>query len=343
VIDDSDRYQVCPECAGEYRIEIERCADCDIPLTSPEEIAHRNARELLLVSGLHALRTAPIPWVRALAADLAAEGIPYGVDRSQARSEGLLTLFVRRADRGAAAVVDAARARTEAPLYLEEDEIEGEAEEPSNVTPFPREPADHKICPQCGGEYRLEIETCADCGVPLVFPGDAPVEAVVKGRSGERYEGPISGGGAPVTLPIFALPQSDDLVCISCRPAPALSFLSRKLDAAGVPHRIDPASYGRNPEIGCLYTLPEDGDAAAAVDAEHFGGSPVDEVDLAELAICPACGTENPPEILECGGCGLRLGAEAVVVDPTCERCGAVVATEAGSRCPNCGARLPAA
>jgi hypothetical protein len=66
----------------------------------------------------------------ALAVDLEGRGRRYAIDRRRARSERLLTLLVRRQDREAAAAVDAARARMEAPLDPEE-------EEPSNVMPFP--------------------------------------------------------------------------------------------------------------------------------------------------------------------------------------------------------------
>jgi ribosomal protein L37E len=334
---DPDLHKVCPECASEYRLDALRCADCDVPLVSPEEVARRMAREIPPMPGLHAVRTAPITWVRALAADLEAQGIRYGIDRRRARSERLLTLLVRRQDREAAAVVDAARARIEAPLYREEEELAGEAEEPSNVMPFPREAVDHKVCPRCGGEYRLEIDACADCGIPLVFPGEAPAEAAREETPQEEND-----DVSLFTGPGFELPPSDDLVCVCCRSPRALRHLSRQLDAASIAHRIDAAPYDRSIEIGCLYVQPADGDAAAAVDALEFGGTPIEEADLAELATCPACGAEYPPGALECSGCGLRTGADTVGLDRTCERCGAVVGQSSRDRCPNCAARLPA-
>ncbi len=342
MIDDPELYQVCPECAGEYRMDVLRCADCDVPLVSPEEIARRDAQELLLVSGLLVLRTAPIAWVRALCVDLAAKGIRYGVDRSQARSDGLLTLLVRRQDREAARAVDAERERIEAPLYAEDqagiDREPGEPEKPANLVPFPKAAATHKVCPRCGGEYRLDIEVCADCGVELVFPDEAPAEVALASSPEDETDDTFFLSDYPV----FELPPSDELVCICCRYPRSLLHLSRQLAAAGISHRVDPTPQEREIEIGCLYVQPADGDAAAAVDAELFGGTPIEEVDPEELTVCPACGTEHSPETLECSGCGLRLGPELVFVDRTCERCGAVVAIESAARCPNCGARLPA-
>jgi hypothetical protein len=337
---DEDLHKVCPECASEYRLDALRCADCDVPLVDPEEIARREARELLPLPGLHVLRTAPIAWVRALAADLEAKGIRYAIDRRRARSERLLTLLVRRQDREAAAALDAARARIEAPLYREEEEeLSGEVEEPSNVMPFPREAVDHKVCPRCGGEYRLEAEVCADCGVRLVFPDEVPTEVVGEDSPEEENDSDL-----PIfTGPCFELPPSDDLVCVCCRSPRALRRLSRKLDAASIAHRIDAAPYDSSLEIGCLYVQPADGDAAAAVDALEFGGTPIEEADLAELATCPACGAEYPPGALECSGCGLRTGADTIGLDRTCQRCGAVVGQSSRDRCPNCAARLPVA
>jgi ribosomal protein L40E len=346
---DQERYKVCPECAGEYRPEIERCADCDVPLVGPEEITARDARELPLTRGLVALRTAPIAWVRALAQDLAGQAIPYGIDRGAARSEGLLTLYVRRQDLEEAAAVDAARRRIEDPLGEEEEEEAGE--EPANVVPIRAEEPSYKVCPRCGGEYRLDAERCADCGVELVFPDAAPAVAARLDLPQEEAEDDL-----PFAGPLHELPPSDDEVCVCCRSTRALLHLSRELDTAEIAHRVEVASHGSSVNMGaggsagtsitffgCLYVLPAHGDAAAAIDAELFGGVSV-EAAAAELTVCPACGTPRPPGALECSECGLVLGSdtEAVGLDPICPRCGAVVGT-GGAHCPNCGAGLPRA
>src|SRR5206468_1441391 len=100
----------------------------------------------------------------------------YSIDRRQARSEGLLTLYVRRQDRATAEALDAARERIEGPLDSEEEEA---IEEPSNVAPFRALPVTHKVCPRCGGEYRLDAESCADCGDRLVYPEEAEAAAEI--------------------------------------------------------------------------------------------------------------------------------------------------------------------
>jgi ribosomal protein L40E len=201
----------------------------------------------------------------------------------------------------------------------------------------------YKVCPECAGEYRPDVERCADCGVELVFPEEATDAAEVEA---DRTSGPRN-----------ELPPSDDLVCVCCRSSRALLHLSRELDRAEIAHRIEVASHGSSVNMGtgggsgtsitffgCLYVLPADGDAAAAIDAELFGGKPVEDSDLAELTVCPACGTPRPPGALECSECGLVLGsdADAIESDPICPRCGAVVST-GRAHCPNCGAALPGA
>jgi ribosomal protein L37E len=331
---DQDFYKVCPECAGEYRPDVLRCADCGVPLVHPEEIAFRDARELPISGGLVALRTAAIAWVRALAADLDRKGIRYRVDRRQARSEGRLTLYVRRQDRAAAEAVDAARERIEPPLDREEA-----IEEPSNVAPFRAEPVTHKVCPRCGGEYRLDAERCADCGDRLVYPEEAEAAAEIALRATPGTED--AEDNFSFTGPLYLLPPSDELVCLCCSTDRPLQVLSAELNEAGIAHRLDPAPYGKSIHDWCLYVLPEDGDAAAAIEADGWG-PPIEEVDPAEPSVCPACGTPHPSGALECANCGLGLGlpADFYARDPACPRCGAVVGRLV-DRCPNCGMPLP--
>jgi hypothetical protein len=332
--------KVCPECAGEYRPEIERCADCGVPLVHPEEIAARDARELPRSPGLVAVRTAPIDQARALAADLAREGIRYHVDRRRAREEGVLAVYVRRQDAEAAKAIAEARAQREAPF----DTDAWEEERPAVPR---REAPSYKVCPECFGEYRLDIERCADCGIVLVFPEDVP--SVVDGEVDEEdeEEGQEPERDFPDELPIIgplhALPASDDLVCVCCRLQQYFPRLSLALDEAGIPHRFEPAPFAPPKDrIGCLYVQPADGDAAAAVDA-GLGSVNVDDPDLrAELAVCPGCGTPRAPGAIVCGNCELQLGfGPDFVADRLCTRCGAVVGV-AVTRCPNCAAALRA-
>jgi len=319
---DLDLYKVCPVCAGEYRPEIELCADCEVPLVDPEQIARRDARELPLSSGLVALRSASIPWSLALAADLDRQSIRYRIDRRRAGEDGLLTVCVRRQDWKAAQAVDATRARIEAP------------DEPEMGV----ETADFKVCPRCDGEYRLDAKICADCGVELVFPADPS----------EDWEEPLAEPdldlppALPFAGPLRKLPPSDDLVCLCCRPLSALEVLSGALDDAGIAHRLEPLLAKRKFAAACLYVLAADGDAAAAVEAELSNRSLVtDDPELrAELTVCPACGTPHSLGATECRGCGLIVGGDLTFEDRTCSRCGAVIGF-ATPDCPNCGVALP--
>jgi ribosomal protein L32 len=321
--------------AGEYRPEIERCADCGVPLVHPEEIATRDARELPRSPGLIAVRTAPIEQARALAAGLDREGIRYYVDRRRAREEGLLTVYVGRQGVVAARAVAEAREQREAPF----DTDAWEEERPAAR----REAPSYKVCPECFGEYRLEIERCADCGIVLVFPEDVPSvrdeeEVGVVGRDVPEQPSPDD---LPVVGPLHALPASDDLVCICCRYMQNIPTLSLALDEAGIPHRFERAPFAppKN-RVGCVYVRPADGDAAAAVDAAD--SESLDDPDLvAELSACPACGTPRSLGSDVCQSCSLELGALDSSPEPVCTRCGAVMGV-ALPRCPNCGAVLRA-
>jgi hypothetical protein len=321
-----DYFKVCPECAGEYRLEIERCADCGVPLVDPERIAVRDARELPLSSGLVALRSASVPWALALAADLDREHIRYRIDRRRARQDGLLTVCVLRQDWQAARSVDEARERIEAPC---------EPDEGTEVLGLLEESASYKVCPRCGGEYRLDIERCADCEVDLVFPAEAE-EALLEAEPAD-LDLPLE---IPFVSPLHTLQLDDDLVCVCCRSLGALQAVSGALDRAGIAHCLDPLQSRK--EAACLFVLPADGDAAAAIDAGLWSAPLVDDDPelRAELTVCPACGTPHALGVTECRGCGLVLGGGPVIVDQTCSRCGAVIGFETPS-CPNCGTALP--
>jgi predicted amidophosphoribosyltransferase len=324
-----DYFKVCPECAGEYRLEIERCADCGVPLVDPEWIAVRDARELPLSSRLMALRTAPVAWALALAADLDRERIRYRIDRRRALEDGLLTVCVLREDRQAARSVDKARERIEAP---------GEPEEGTEELGLLEESASYKVCPRCGGEYRLDIERCADCEVDLVFPAEAE-ETLLEAEPDLEpdLDLPLE---VPFVSPLHTLTLDDDLVCVCCRYLGALQALSGALNDAGIAHCLDPLQSRKG--AACLFVLPADGDAAAAIDAGLWNAPLLDDDPelRAELTVCPACGTPHALGVTECRGCGLVLGGGPGIVDQTCSRCGAVIGFKAPS-CPNCGAALP--
>lgn len=321
-----DPYKVCPECGGEYQYTVAACVDCDVPLVFPEEISRRDAGELPLSPGLVLLRGAPILWVRALAADLARAGIPYAVDRRKARDEGLLSLYVRRQDREAAAALDAVYGPSDLPDESVKTDRAAERDVPA-----------YKVCPQCGGEYRPEIERCADCGITLVAPAEAlPAEEDLADDSDEEelYEPDLAVVPFPEP-PRHELPPSDDLVCLCCGPFAYVADLSAALDDGGIGHRIDPGPYEqafrrRRPLTrACLYLRPQDCEAA---DRTRRATQKADEEAAVNARACPACGVNLWRGASECPGCGLTLG----VPDVICSRCGAVLINELED-CPNCG------
>jgi predicted amidophosphoribosyltransferase len=324
-----DPYKVCPECGGEYQYTASVCADCGVPLVLPEEIAERKARELSLTPGLLLVRTAPILWIRALAAGLEQAGIPYAINRRKARRDGLLSLYVRRKDREAAATLDDARRELD-PLETDDEPAEDEREEPGPE-------ADYKVCPRCDGEFRLEIERCPDCGVELVEPGEEETEEddqseEVPEEFLEKEEVEEEAPAFP-DPPRYEIPASDDLVCLCCGSFSFLASLSAKLDGAGIGHRIELGPYERSATNACLYLDPEDCDTAEEI---WDAANDADRDFTADGRACPVCGTSLPRNATDCPECGLSFD---FVPEVTCRHCGAIL-IGAGTGCPNCGSAI---
>jgi len=295
--------------------------DCGVPLVHPEEIATRDARELPLSPALTRLCTAPIAWVRKLEADLSYAGIPYAVDRREAREAGVLSIHVRPRDRAAAREAEAARRRT--------DPIPGEDDPPPVVAQTYDSTPDFKVCPECGGEFRRDVERCVDCGVGLVEPSaaEASDEEEVPDDIAEEIAVRIEFPDPP----LHQIPASDDLVCFFCGAFNVLASLSAALDAAAIGHRIERGPYERSDTHACLYL--EAKDCAAAERIADTPEAPQEDANADRK--CPACNSALPPGAKECWGCGL----EFYNPEKRCRRCGAIV-SYGGKRCPNCGTRL---
>jgi|GEM_PF-1941188 len=323
--DPYDPYKVCPECGGEYQDSVAVCADCEVPLVLPEQIEERDARELPLSPRLALLCTAPIPWIRALAADLAQAVMAYAIDRRKARSDRLLSLYVQRENLKVAVALDATRMKIDP---LEEDGGPDE-ELPEDVAPEP----DHRVCPKCGGEYRLEILRCPDCDVDLKT---VPVERPAAEEPEEFYDElptkeEIKSAFIMPAPPRHEIPASDDLVCLCCGALSELAILWPALDAAAIGHRIESAPHPRSAADCCLYLRPEDCDAAEQI---WKAVRPTDEGVAPEEKTCPACGASLLPKASDCPGCGLGFTLPA---DVSCTHCGAILIGLAGRGCPNCG------
>jgi hypothetical protein len=157
-----------------------------------------------------------------------------------------------------------------------------------------------KYCPRCGEEFVLSASTCSDCGVPLGF--DAP---------------------DPSAGPPLELPAAEGLLSLRHAEVSWIEGLAEALGEAGIPSRVelpteadDRRVQGRGMgAVRCtIFVRPEDGSAAARIDAD-FARTQVpdlpDEADAAwgEADACPGCGSALAADSEECGDCGLAFGA----------------------------------
>lgn len=168
-----------------------------------------------------------------------------------------------------------------------------------------------KYCPQCGDEYRAEIDRCAGCGVELISGVQrlAMEQARNRGRTGRSME--IAAGEALVTL------RSGQLKDIK--------VLQRQLADERIPSIIG-GEGGACCRSGCrggpelqLQVREADVQDALAVLAHDFRKSTaLEDHDLTHLQAafdprtaadrCPACGTRFAPTVATCPECGLCVG-----------------------------------
>ncbi len=158
---------------------------------------------------------------------------------------------------------------------------------------------DVKLCPQCGDEYTLRAEQCAECGVELVLPS-------------QLEEAP----------PPEEFPATDQLACVRVGPIAWTRALSAALEQMEIRHRVEPDT--RTPEEGGVdrgefdgadvfgtWVMPNDFERAKTIDSEvfvHVLGGETDAPNAGEDEICPACGSALPVDALECPDCGLAFG-----------------------------------
>jgi ribosomal protein L40E len=181
-----------------------------------------------------------------------------------------------------------------------------------------------KICSNCGAEYSVEAQICADCGGKLLFP--------------EAYEKLFE----PLT-------SDEELVLIREAPPGYINELMGHMRKAGI--RADVQSHAAPPGTcstrSCgprvlfgLYVAKADEEAAKEVDRLHWlQGAPEGALSFRyteqELqGVCPACGTTVPQGSVECPECGLAVGSIEEVAE--CPECGAEVGDEV-KKCPHCG------
>lgn len=174
-----------------------------------------------------------------------------------------------------------------------------------------------KTCPECGGEYALHGQVCADCGRALVLKSDV-LENPQPLRKEE--EGVLLREG-----------RLDYLTDLGNR-------LSKESIRSSIGLRSDPKACAGATVYG-LSVLPEDVDAAKEIDRalwlqgapEHASSYRYTEQEL--VGKCPACGTALPGAGGECPECGLVVG---IVESAECPACDADVPADA-KKCPICG------
>ena len=174
-----------------------------------------------------------------------------------------------------------------------------------------------KTCPDCGGEYALHGEVCAECGKPLVLALGEPPRP---------------------------LREQDDGVCLREGKIDNLTELSRLLTEKHI--RSSVRLQHANPESGLarygIYVLQDDLEAATEIDRvywlrgapEHASSYRYSEQEL--KGTCPACEAALPEGAAKCPDCGLVIGATETAECPACET---DVPADA-EKCPNCGAEF---
>lgn len=214
-----------------------------------------------------------------------------------------------------------------------------------------------KLCPRCGSEFQMKVESCLDCGATLVIgvEGQGAADMPEAGRAEE--------------LPV--VPR--DAVRLRAAPPVWIGRLSEDLDDAGIRHWVSPPEWRRDPS---LFVLPSDLEAALRIDQERYAmempdvrgeeprpqrtarpsrRGPSDQLDL---KVCPSCGGEYQLWAEKCADCGVPLvrpwdvesapRIEPQVLAPVpvpsddpghCPACGERIA-EGAPECPGCGLML---
>ena len=156
-------YKICPKCRVEHTHATLRCADCDVELVHPGELAPGAAPvELPPAAQLDCVRIAPLPWIRALSEGLEQRGVTHRVEPagSDDAPEGqkpevfgevqLFGLYVEATNAALARELDGTIAAQVLPDEAPEL-AEGESDD----------------CPACGTPLMAHAIECSDCGLVL--------------------------------------------------------------------------------------------------------------------------------------------------------------------------------
>ncbi len=163
-------------------------------------------------------------------------------------------------------------------------------------------------CPACGAEYRLDLDSCVTCRVPLTKGHD---KMALAARERELRAGRSRD-----------LEPDEKLVSLRKGPLPDMKYLQKILAKDAIPAMVvgDPGGCGqgcKGPEM-YLRIREEDVEAALAILARDFvRTTALDSDDLrhahavfdphAAETLCPACGCTFSPSIGACPECGLSF------------------------------------
>lgn len=195
-------------------------------------------------------------------------------------------------------------------------------------------PMNVRVCPDCGEEYQPTVVLCADCGAQLedrVLDDDGnPIEPEAH-HLGRQAAAPVE------RRVVFVTPKAAELVPL----AEALREVGIEYHLAEQPPSVEGASVHY-----ALLVAEQDTAATLRAVAHLLSAQDADAEDLHAVETrfdpdrgylaCPACGAEQPQGAVECGQCGLTLGAseEGAAVCPRCAR----PLPEPGATCTSCGA-----
>ncbi len=167
-----------------------------------------------------------------------------------------------------------------------------------------------RLCPECGEEFRPEIERCSDCGAalgPAIAEDAQPAPAAATPRAEVAYE-------------MLVRDLAKDAAQAACD----------RLAAAGVRFRLGAHGYS------LVLSVARDDAATARRILEEaglatFGGEAAPAVSE-DGGSCPACGTDVAAGVEECPTCGLALAGE---MPERCPDCGGDLSPAGG--CGRCG------
>jgi len=153
----------CPECNAEYYAHIIDCADCGVPLKTPEELSEIRERQRRFeeedAQEAVAIRQDRKSWILELHQVLIAKGYSSRVTVSPgctpgACSETFLLIVPKEEAESAAKCIDE---------YAKE--IHPELRKSKEL-------ASQGKCPACGYNVGFDAKECSDCGLLLVIEGE---------------------------------------------------------------------------------------------------------------------------------------------------------------------------